>query len=67
MERIPDGWKNDKDHKTDVAFLLDQADERVWHAARKDVRPGRQMKLDVAATVRNVNTVRKLTELMRSR
>jgi uncharacterized protein (DUF1697 family) len=67
VERIPDGWRNDKEHKTDVAFLLDEADERVWHVAREDVRPGEQMKLDAAATVRNVNTVRKLTELMRSR
>jgi uncharacterized protein (DUF1697 family) len=67
VARIPDGWKNDKEQKTDVAFLLDEADEHVWHVSRKDVRPGQQMKLDAAATVRNVNTVRKLTELMRSR
>jgi uncharacterized protein (DUF1697 family) len=67
VDRIPADWRNDKEQKTDVAFLLDEADERVWHVSRKDVRPGQQMKLDVPATVRNVNTVRKLLELMRSR
>jgi uncharacterized protein (DUF1697 family) len=66
-KRIPTEWSNDREQKTDVAFLLDEADERVWNVARKDVRAGQQMKLDVPATVRNVNTVRKLLDLMRSR
>jgi uncharacterized protein (DUF1697 family) len=64
LARIPDDWTNDKEQKTDVAFLLDEPGERVWHVLRKDVKPGQQMVLDTPATVRNVNTVRKLAQLL---
>ena len=64
LATIPDEWTNDKAQKTDVAFLLDEPGERVWHVLRKDVKPGEQMAMDAAATVRNVNTVRKLAQLL---
>jgi uncharacterized protein (DUF1697 family) len=64
LATIPGDWVNDKEQKTDVAFLLDEPGEHVWHVLRKDVKPGQQMPLDAAATARNVNTVRKLAQLL---
>lgn len=64
LATIPEDWANDKEQKTDVAFLLDEPAENVWHVLRKDVKPGQQMPLEAAATVRNVNTVRKLAQLL---
>jgi uncharacterized protein (DUF1697 family) len=66
-ERIPDDWGNDKEQKTDVGFVLDEPRELVWHAFRKDLQPREGPDWDVEVTARNVNTVRKLLELMSSR
>ena len=66
-ESIPDDWTNDKEQKTDVGFLLDAPREKVWHALRKDLGPRYVVDWDGAeVTARNVNTVRKLTDLMRA-
>ena len=59
-------WTNDKEQKTDVAFALDGGKDRVFHALRTEVEPGHTWGLDDTVTVRNVNTVRKLLELMRA-
>jgi uncharacterized protein (DUF1697 family) len=65
--RIPDKLTNDKEQKTDVGFLLDAPREKVWHALRKDLGPRYVVDWDGAeVTARNVNTVRKLTDLMRA-
>jgi uncharacterized protein (DUF1697 family) len=65
--RIPGDWTNDKEQKTDVGFLLDEPGEKVWHALRKDLGPRYAVDWDGAeVTARNVNTVRKLTDLMRA-
>jgi uncharacterized protein (DUF1697 family) len=63
--RIPDAWTNDSDQKTDVGFVLDGGDDLVWHALRKDLAPREGPGWKVEVTARNVNTVRKLTALMR--
>ena len=39
----------------------------MWHALRKDLAPREGPDWEIDVTARNVNTVRKLTELMRSR
>ncbi len=62
--RIPAGWTNDKVQKTDVAFLLDGPGEELWNVLRKDLPPRYSHDWGGEATVRNVNTVRKLRELM---
>jgi uncharacterized protein (DUF1697 family) len=61
---ISERWTNDGEQKTDIGFLLDEPGEKVWHARRSDLPPryAHDWKADV--TVRNVNTVRKLRELM---
>lgn len=61
---IPDDWATNSEQKTDVAFLLDAPEQAVWHALRKDLKPREGIEVDAPATVRNVNTVRKLTALM---
>ncbi|HET7137246.1 MAG TPA: DUF1697 domain-containing protein [Gaiellaceae bacterium] len=67
-ERLPEEWGNDKEQKTDVGFLLDEPGEKLWHALRKDLAPRYVVDWDGAdVTARNVNTVRKLLDLMRSR
>jgi uncharacterized protein (DUF1697 family) len=67
-KRIPEEWRNDKEQKTDVGFLLDEPGEKLWHALRKDLGPRYTVDWDGAdVTARNVNTVRKLLELARSR
>ena len=58
-------WANDSTQKTDVAFSLDGAKDRVFHAKRSEVKPGHTWGLGDDVTVRNVNTVRKLLDLMR--
>jgi len=65
--RIPDDWVNDKEQKTDVGFALDEPRELLWHALRKDLAPREGPEWDVEVTARNVNTTRKLLELMNSR
>ena len=65
--RIPGDWGNDKEQKTDVGFALDEPRELLWHALRKDLAPREGPGWDVDVTARNVNTVRKLLELMGSR
>ena len=65
--RIPDDWGNDKEQKTDVGFALDEPCELLWHGLRKDLAPREGPDWDVEVTARNVNTVRKLLELMGSR
>jgi uncharacterized protein (DUF1697 family) len=62
--RIPDGWTNDKVQKSDVGFLLDEPGEELWNALRKDLPPRHVHDWGGEVTVRNVNTVRKLRELM---
>ena len=62
--RIPDEWTNDKVQKSDVGFLLDEPDEELWNALRKDLPPRYAHDWRGEVTVRNVNTVRKLRELM---
>ncbi|HEY6962797.1 MAG TPA: DUF1697 domain-containing protein [Gaiellaceae bacterium] len=64
--RIPDDWTNDKEQKTDVGFALDGGDDLVWHALRKDLAPREGPAWEREVTARNVNTVRKLRDLMRS-
>jgi uncharacterized protein (DUF1697 family) len=65
--RIPPDWTNDGEQKTDVGFLLDEPGERLWHALRKDLAPRYVVDWGGAeVTARNVNTVRRLTELMRA-
>jgi uncharacterized protein (DUF1697 family) len=61
--RIPAEWANDKVQKTDVAFLLDGGEE-LWNALRAELPPRYSHEWSGEATVRNVNTVRKLHELM---
>jgi uncharacterized protein (DUF1697 family) len=61
--RIPSGWANDEMQKTDVAFLLDGGEE-LWNALRVELPPRYSHEWGGEATVRNVNTVRKLRELM---
>jgi uncharacterized protein (DUF1697 family) len=90
-KKIPAGWTNDKDQKTDVMFLWDEIDSEdilkkvvidpkienvmylpgalVWNIGRANVAPGGAVKLTQAGlykqvTIRNVNTVRKLNQLM---
>jgi uncharacterized protein (DUF1697 family) len=64
---IPDRYANDKEQKTDVAFLLDEPGERVFNARRADLEPGDSIvHVEGPVTVRNVNTVRKLKELLAS-
>jgi uncharacterized protein (DUF1697 family) len=65
--RIPDAWTNDAEQKTDVGFALDEQRELLWHARRADLAPRDGPEWEVEVTARNVNTVRKLTDLMRSR
>jgi uncharacterized protein (DUF1697 family) len=65
--RIPGDWVNDKEQKTDVGFALDEPRELLWHALRKDLAPREGPEWDVEVTARNVNTTRKLLELMNSR
>ncbi len=65
--RIPGDWVNDKEQKTDVGFALDEPRELLWHALRKDLAPREGPEWDVEVTARNVNTTRKLPELMNSR
>jgi uncharacterized protein (DUF1697 family) len=65
--RIPGDWGNDKEQKTDVGFALDEPRELLWHGLRKDLAPREGPDWDVEVTARNVNTVRKLLELMGSR
>jgi uncharacterized protein (DUF1697 family) len=62
-ERIPAEWANDKVQKTDVAFLLDGGEE-LWNALRAELPPRYAHEWSGEATVRNVNTVRKLRQLM---
>ena len=62
--RIPDGWTNDKVQKSDVGFLLDEPGEELWNAQRKDLPPRYSHEWRGEVTVRNVNTVRKLRELL---
>jgi uncharacterized protein (DUF1697 family) len=65
--RIPGDGVNDKEQKTDVGFALDEPRELLWHALRKDLAPREGPEWDVEVTARNVNTTRKLLELMNSR
>ena len=65
--RIPGDWVNDTEQKTDVGFALDEPRELLWHALRKDLAPREGPEWDVEVTARNVNTTRKLLELMNSR
>lgn len=62
---IPEHYANDKEQKTDIAFLLDEPGERVFNARRSDLQPGDSIvEVDGPVTVRNVNTVRKLRTLL---
>ena len=63
-KRIPDDYGNDKEQKTDIGFVLDGSRDLVWHALRKDLKPGEGPEWDVEVTARNVNTVRKLRDKM---
>lgn len=63
-KRIPSEWTNDKEQKTDIGFVLDEAHELLWNARRKDLKPREGPEWDVEVTARNVNTVRKLREKM---
>lgn len=63
-KRIPAGYGNDREQKTDVGFVLDGSRDLVWHALRKDLKPREGPDWDVEVTARNVNTVRKLREKM---
>lgn len=89
---IPAGWSNDKDMKSDVWFLWEEADKApvleeltikpeidevkyvpgavLWSVGKEHVTRSGMSKvvgtrLYKLVTVRNVNTVRKLLELMR--
>jgi uncharacterized protein (DUF1697 family) len=63
-KRIPAEWRNDKEQKTDVGFVLDDARELLWNARRTDLKRGEGPEWDVEVTARNVNTVRTLREKM---
>ncbi len=63
-DSISEQWTNDTEQKTDVAFLLDDRGEKVWHARRADLPDRYTHDWGAEVTVRNVNTVRKLRELM---
>jgi uncharacterized protein (DUF1697 family) len=64
-DSIPSEWTNDKEQKTDVAFRLDGKGDRAFNVLRSELQPGRSIvEMEGAVTVRNVNTVRKLTALM---
>lgn len=87
----PADWMNNKDQKTDVMFLWDEADKSdildrigynpkieimkhtdravLWHIDRKYVTRSRVLRmigtpLYKQITIRNINTLRKLNELM---
>ena len=64
---IPDGWTNDKEQKTDVAFFLDEPGAKAFNRKRSELKPGESIVEagDAVYTARTVNTVRKLTELLR--
>jgi uncharacterized protein (DUF1697 family) len=62
--RIPEEWTNDKAQKTDVGFLLDETGEELWNALREELPPRYSHDWRGEVTVRNVNTVRKLLELL---
>jgi uncharacterized protein (DUF1697 family) len=62
--RIPDGYGNDREQKTDIGFVLEGTRDLVWHALRKDLKPREGPEWKVEVTARNVNTVRKLLERM---
>jgi uncharacterized protein (DUF1697 family) len=64
LATIPDDWANDKEQKTDVIFMMDEPGERVWHVLRKDIHPGETRATEPGTTARNVNTVRKLAQLL---
>ncbi|HVU76006.1 MAG TPA: DUF1697 domain-containing protein [Gaiellaceae bacterium] len=62
---IPEHYADDREQKTDVAFLLDEPGERVFNARRADLERGQGIvEVDGPVTVRNVNTVRKLRALL---
>ncbi len=62
---IPEHYANDKEQKTDIAFLLDEPGERIFNALRRDIVQGEWIvEVDGPVTVRNVNTVRRLRELL---
>jgi uncharacterized protein (DUF1697 family) len=63
-KRVPADWTNDKEQKTDIGFGLDEVRDLLWNALRKDLQPREGPEWDVEVTARNVNTVRKLRELM---
>jgi uncharacterized protein (DUF1697 family) len=63
-KRIPAEWRNDKEEKTDVGFVLDDPRELLWNARRADLKRGEGPEWDVEVTARNVNTVRTLREKM---
>jgi len=64
-DSIPSEWTNDKEQKTDVAFRLDGKGDRAFNVPRSELQPGRSIvEMEGDVTVRNVNTVRKLTTLM---
>ena len=63
---IPDAWTNDKEQKTDVAFFVDRPGAKAFNRKRSELKPGDSI-VDIGealCTVRNVNTVRKLTALL---
>lgn len=64
--RIPDDWTNDREQKTDVAFLLDEPGELLWNARRDELPPRYAHDWGADATVRNVNTVRRLAAMMKA-
>jgi uncharacterized protein (DUF1697 family) len=63
-KRIPVDWRNDKEEKTDVGFVLEGSRDLLWHALRKDPKPREGPDWDVEVTARNVNTVRTLRAKM---
>jgi uncharacterized protein (DUF1697 family) len=63
-KRIPEGWGNDQEQKTDIGFALDEPGELLWHALRKDLKPREGPEWEVEVTARNVNTVRTLRAKM---
>jgi uncharacterized protein (DUF1697 family) len=62
--RIPDGWGNDAEQKTDIGFALDEPRDLLWHKLRAELAPREGPEWEVDVTARNVNTVRKLREKM---
>ena len=64
--RIPDDWANDKEQKTDVAFLLGEPGELLWNVRRDELPPRYVHDWGADVTVRNVNTVRKLAAMMKA-